>query len=465
MDLTTRRSHRPRPVIRRRAAGVVLALTTLATAACTATAPRPVIDDAPPQVAGSGTGTGSVDALPRIPWDGGPAYYAKFPAAAARGWTDPGFFPISVWFESVITPQDVAMDKEIGLNTYLALTADSDLSLVRDNGMSAIIGSPDMPGVGSETVGWLLGDEPEQFGHDKVVSYLDDQVAKIRKKDPSGSHFLYTNFTGNMVFPIYTPGADLAATWLDIDQVSSIDVYWYTSQALCSGSISGEVWKDGGGSPQTNGSGFNNLSPAECHRSSNYGYLVDRVREIDGSDGSRQPIFAFVENGKPLDATDPTITPDQMAGAVWNSLIHGARGINYFNHSFSGDCASSHNFRDPVLNARACYAGIRDRAKQVNGQIKQLAPVLNTQSFAYTFDPRLDTMLKKLGDSYYIFAMPSGVKGGSATGHHTLQLPPGMAGSSAEVLFENRTVPIGGNRQLTDDFAGEFTYHIYKITP
>src|SRR4029450_6060368 len=35
--------------------------------------------------------------LPRIPWEGGPAYWAQFPQAAASGWTDPNFFPISVF--------------------------------------------------------------------------------------------------------------------------------------------------------------------------------------------------------------------------------------------------------------------------------------------------------------------------------------------------------------------------------
>src|SRR5512142_2043004 len=76
--------------------------------------------------------------LPMIPWEGGPAYYASFPVARAAGWTDPGFFPIGVWFESVLTQADVDLDKAAGLNTYVELTSNSDIDLIRRNGMFAI---------------------------------------------------------------------------------------------------------------------------------------------------------------------------------------------------------------------------------------------------------------------------------------------------------------------------------------
>lgn len=183
---------------------------------------------------------------------------------------------------------------------------------------------------------------------------------------------------------------------------------------------------------------------------------MDRLRHLDGADGKRQPIFAFVEVGHPFtESNAPTITGDQIAGAVMNSLIHEARGIQYFNHNFGGSCLSQHVLRD------RCGAAVRPVVTELNRRVSSLAPVLNTQSYEWRFNPNLDTMLKAYGNSYYVFAMPGRTSG---TGSQTLTLPPGMTGAQAEVLFENRTVPISGGA-LQDAFARESAYHIYKITP
>ena len=41
------------------------------------------------------------------------------------------FFPVGVWFESVTSQSDIDMDKAAGLNTYVELTDNSDLPLIR----------------------------------------------------------------------------------------------------------------------------------------------------------------------------------------------------------------------------------------------------------------------------------------------------------------------------------------------
>ena len=65
-------------------------------------------------------------------------------------------------------------------------------------------------------------------------------------------------------------------------------------------------------------------------------------------------MLAFVELGHPFTEEDwPSITPAQARAAVWSSIIHGAQGIIYFNHSFGGPCQTQHILRDP------CYAGMR----------------------------------------------------------------------------------------------------------
>jgi hypothetical protein len=100
--------------------------------------------------------------LPRVPWEGGPAYYAKSPQAKKSGYTDPGFFPLGVWFESVLEDADVKRDKAAGLNTYVELTANSDPAVVRRGGMRAMI-SAQFPGRGDESVAWLLADEVDMW--------------------------------------------------------------------------------------------------------------------------------------------------------------------------------------------------------------------------------------------------------------------------------------------------------------
>ena len=93
--------------------------------------------------------------------DGGPSYYKRFPRSLPAS---PSFFPVGVWFESVTSQADIDIDKRAGLNTYVALTADSNLSLLAAGGMKAIAQyeewatKADAPG-SSAIAGWLLWDE------------------------------------------------------------------------------------------------------------------------------------------------------------------------------------------------------------------------------------------------------------------------------------------------------------------
>lgn len=409
-----------------------------------------------------------VASIGRVAWEGGPAFYDRFPQAKAMGWTNDTFFPIGLWGTTVENERDVATDKEVGINTYLEIYKDGarpdvypNFPAIKDAGMSAIHHHSDAPNTGNETVGWFLSDEPEQYGQAGVLQLLKDRNAVL----PQDGRFRFTNFTANMMLPNFTPGDAMSAQWLDESDINSLDVYWYTRDLVCSGSIGGEVWKDGSGAPQSHGSGYNNLSNDECHRASNYGYQIDAQRRLSALSGKQEPVWTFVETGHPFTGNENRgIKPRELAGAVWNSLIHEARGINYFNHSFSGSCESSNVLRDPLYVGRDCYVPIREKVKQVNAQVRHLAPVLNTQSLDYKFNPKLDTMFKEKDGAYYIFAMPSGIKGGSALGDMTLQLPSGINAEAAEVLFEDRQVRITDGK-ITDNFIADYEYHIYKIIP
>ncbi|MEV4373662.1 hypothetical protein AB0J71_41835 [Nonomuraea sp. NPDC049637] len=393
--------------------------------------------------------------LSRIPWEGGPAYYAGFGAPAKAGWTDPAFFPIGVWFESVVEEHDVRLDKEAGLNTYVELTANSRMDLVRSSGMYAITSKP-LPGAGAETVGWMIADEPDMFAGpgDGVWSgkYGGEGQVCLPDKPPCGYTAMRTlkdrlpKGDGRLHYANYGKGiamweSDQEATRFvnGYTDVMSTDVYWYTDTGIC---------------PEAEN--FIKLPRDRCPRAANYGRVVDRGRQLDALDGRRQPVYAFVELGWPGSNGRRAITPDEIAGAVMSSLIHEARGVIYFNHSFGGPCASQHVLREP------CAKETRAAVTELNRRITGLAPVLNTQSYAHSFSPRLDTMLKEKDGSFYVFAM---TKEDAAPGEYALRLPGTLAGArNVEVMFENRRLPVRGG-SFTDAFARADSYHVYRITP
>lgn len=400
------------------------------------------------------TGTGAPSPVP-VPWEGGPAYYAAYPAAAAAGWTDPAFFPIAVWQESVREPRDTALDRAAGLNTYLSPTANSDLALIRAAGMHAVASSPAQES--AAVLGWFLADEVDMWAGPGDSAWTGNYPGQGPICRPAESRCGYTvqrtllagfptdgrprfgNYGKGVIF--WETDAEAGRFVDDFTAVVSADIYWYTDPHVCVSPSEGPSL---------------GVTPATCRRAANYGRTMDRMRALDARDGRRQPIFAFVEVGHPFTEDDaPTITAGQIAGAVMNSLIHGARGISYFNHNFGGPCISQHVLRD------ACGAAVRPTVAETNRRIRSLAPVLNTRSYAWPVNPALDSMIKIHDGAYYLFAMP-GRTGG--TGTQRLALPPGLAGAPAEVLFEGRTVPTTGG-VIVDNFAREHSYHVYRITP
>jgi hypothetical protein len=390
------------------------------TASSTSTVPNPQV---------------SVLSLPREAWSGGAGYYSKFAKASASGWTDPSFFPIAVFLGK---PEHASSLYSIGVNTYMGAEHDgSAMSSITRTGMNVIAQdewSSSEVGTDPKVVGWFLSDECE-MGYSncgdteaqELAMQTQYAAAARAKKD---GRFLQANFGNGVLGTFWSP--DTMDDHLALLDVSSVDKYAYTSPDVRFEINRNPHWTLG--DPQ---------------RAVAYGWLQDRMETYTSPNGSK-PNWVFVETAKPYltEAGATSINTDQIGGAVWNAIIHGAGGIAYFQHNNNGTCGN-YSLVD-CADSRAATA-------KVNAEVKSLAPVLNTQPYHWSFGANLQTSLRVLGGSAYILAMTSG-----GTGSRTFTLPAGVTGTSVEVVGENRTIPVN-NGGFTDSFAKESTHHVYRI--
>jgi hypothetical protein len=156
-----------------------------------------------------------------------------------------------------------------------------------------------------------------------------------------------------------------------------------------------------------------------------------------------------------IDNPKKKATPHQVRSEVWMSIIHGSRGIIYFVHQFKPAFIEAALFADPEM-LRAVTV--------LNRQINELAPVLNSPDLNKAVDVRSDaaavpvaTLSKKYGGFLYIFA--AGMRNGGTGAVFTAK---GLAlDGPAEVLGENRTVPVKGG--MFRDAFKPWDVHLYKI--
>lgn len=406
--------------------------------------------------AGSGASdTSPLAGLPKIAWEGGPQYWAQFSKAAAAGWTSPSFFPILIDSDPFSSSQEIQYDKSLGINGYIGgLNEYTPWSLLQSNGMYYVgdkytsLSDGKMPDNFPNLVGYRLGDETDGIYPNPQDGYnfLNGLIAQYGNR--TDGRFMYNNYTQQVNLNGWAPGSQFLNNFTD---AVSMDMYWYT------------IPNSSFGQPYVSSVG----GPANPRSATSYGAMVRGMRQVDDMDGKKQPIWMFVENldGGPGEQYTRDIAPAELKGAVMSSVINEARGIMWFNSAMPQNepgGAVGNVVRAAEYNSS--FKGIPQvqAMGQVNNQVKALAPVINTQSYQYTFGSNLETMLKWYNGSAYIFAMASN---NSAPGNRTFTLPAGISNAgSVTVVDEGRTIPTSGG-QFTDTFAAEYTYHIYKVTP
>lgn len=390
---------------------------------------------APAQSTSAASGSTKGLSLSTTAWWGGPSYYAKFSKAAAAGWTSSSFFPIAVFFGK---PSDAPALKAAGINTYMGAEHDgSPISTITGTGMNVIAQNEWTPAeIGNDprVVGWHVSDECEMGssgcdGTTETARLREQQQLAATFRSQNDGRFLQSNF-GNGVLGTYWAPNTMPQFVSSVD-VTSVDKYAYTSPAVDGVITQSWNWSKG-------------KNPAT---SSAYGWLQDRMETFSGA---ATPNWVFVETAKPFltEAGARTIAPDQIEGAVWNAIIHGAAGIAYFQHNNNGACGT--------YSILQCGVALTAKITSIDQQVQSLAPVINTPSYKWDFGPGLETSLKVSSGSAYIFAMTDG-----STGSKTFTLPQGVTGT-IQVVGENRTVtPTNGT--FTDTFPNEYNHHIYRI--
>jgi hypothetical protein len=400
------------------------------------------------------------------PIDGGPNYYCAngFTYACNAGWDHPSFFPVGLWLPPMLSQADADRWKDLGLNTAFLLTGNSSLSLLRSNGLWAVLQTNEsglMAQIGNETVGLLGADE----NHEASVQQI--QVVPNSLQD---HRYWWLQNTWTVIgygeiggVPMSTimsqPHPTPNGTTRHFDLLSA-DTYWFTG-SKDTGMLGpwGIIYNLG-----------RDMTMSEGARGYHYGDMVDRLRAYQPTYPA--PLPQFVENGGPGNAcTDPTyITPPEMNAAVWGSIIHGARQIIYFNHTFCGSHQTQDNFANSYYQTiqPGQTISIYNQAKATNALVAQLAPVLNapfalgyvTVSPAASTFAGFDVMAKYYNNAFYIFAMP---RYATSTTNQTATFTV-ASGAAVTVINESRTLTITGG-QFTDTFATGNTVHIYKITP
>ncbi len=351
--------------------------------------------------------------------------------------SDASYFPIGVWLQD---PAKAAAYRELGINIYIGLwegPTEEQLAALKEAGMSVICGQNE---VGLEhrddrtIIGWLYDDEPDNaqplpeggYGPATPTQEVMEDYQRMRAKDPTrpvllnlGQGVANDEWIGigcdRSEYPAYVAACDIVS--FDVYPVVGIrkpdgeNYLWYVAKG------------------------------------------VDRLREWSGG---RKIVWNVVECTHISDP-DKKATPHQVRAEVWMSLIHGTQGLVYFVHQFEPRFVEAALLEDEEMRAAV---------REINGQVRELAPVLNgptVQGAAEVVSAEpgvpIDVMVKRRGDEVYLFAV--GMRNAPTRGRFSLD---GLGEvERVEVLWEGREVRAEGGR--FEDAFEPYDVHVYRMKP
>jgi hypothetical protein len=180
------------------------------------------------------------------------------------------------------------------------------------------------------------------------------------------------------------------------------------------------------------------------------GRVIDRLEKWSGG----KPAWAVIEMDDqelPYGPRElPSPTPGQFRATVWDSVIHGARGIVYFPESFNPGFKFDNTTPELAAEMSSVGAKLQSIAGALNGEIDPVTRGLRVDG------PLEGTWRIKDGKTYYVVLNFSDQ---TVTKNVTLQ---GVDPSAAvTVNGEGRSLTLNGGA-LSDTFA-PFEVHVYQV--
>ena len=357
--------------------------------------------------------------------DGGLNYYAQFSNPLP---TSPSFFPIGVWGAYAQEADNRNKDAAAGLNTYVWAADTGFYPDIRADGRFHVIVSQGGGPVGTETFARMLDDEIDM---NQGPGACPGAINSIKAGLPNDGRMRYANYGKGVAIWWRNNWANhteaSARCFVNSQDLTSTDMYWHTDPYETDSPQSGTSW--------------------------GYGWTMEQQRRFDAADGKITPQWGFVEVVDPGSGLGQ-ITPAEIKGAVWHTLIKGARGIIYFQHDFTPPCDTHHALREVGSD---CYGATINAVAALNAQIKSLAPVLNAPfvNGGRTVTGPVEHAVKFSGGNLYVLAA------GRSSGSMSFSMPC-IGNATATVIGENRTIPVSGG-SFNDSFADGNAVHIYRI--
>lgn len=351
----------------------------------------------------------------------------------------PDYFPIAVWLQDA---RNAKRYKDAGINLFIGQwkgPTEEQLKALTAAGMPVIC---DQNAVGLKhkddpiIVGWMHGDEPDNaqeipgrkgYGPPILPQKIIDDYKRVKEADPTrpvllnlGQGVAFDNYIGRGVrrnkmedYPEYVKGGDIV----------SFDIYPVTHDDK---TVAGNLW-------------FVPLG-------------VSRLRKWSNDEKVVWNCIECTHIGEP----GRLPTPHDVRAEVWMSLIHGSRGIIYFSHEFKPKFIEAGMFAHPE---------IVQAITEINAQIKELAPVLNSptvsdgaSTVSSAAEVPIAAMTRRQGGATYVFAVA--MRNSETKGTFTIA---GLKGAArVEVLGEKRALEATKDGQFEDAFKG-YDVHLYKI--
>lgn len=363
-----------------------------------------------------------------------------FTRAEAQSNSEKNYFPIAVWLQS---PSNAAAYKANGINMYIGLWRGLDQKQLTE------LKSADMKFICRQNAcglanlqepliyGWMHDDEPDNAQMNNATKKYDPCIDPaviingyevIKKKDPSR--------------PVYL-NLSQGVAWQN----------WY-GRGTCTGNIDMYKVSNNGYLKGCDIASFDiypvNSPHAEVKE--NLYYVAKGIDNLNTWSGGSKPAWCWIETTAihPKSLRKPT--PLEVKAQVWMALIHGAKGIGYFCHSFKEPQDEA-----ALLHDKEMIAAV----KEINMQITSLASVLNstdTRNYASASSSNktvpVDILTKRDGKYEYIFAA-------AMRNEPTMSTFTVSKGRNVEVLGENRSIKIK-NGKFSDEFGG-YGVHLYRI--